>query len=172
MQLPIEKEFREFVELLNAHEVRYLVVGGYAVNYHGYPRYTKDIDFWLWLHHENADRILKVVEEFGFGSMGFEQEDFLKPGMIFQFGREPKRIDLIMDLSGLDFEECYARRETIGVSGLAIDFISLTDLIESKHRAGRLQDLADADELSKLNAEIKKVEAGLIELPDHLKRKK
>jgi hypothetical protein len=116
--------------------------------------------------------ILKAIEEFGFDSMGFEKEDFLKPGIIFQFGREPKRIDLIMDLSGLDFEECYARREIIGVSGVAIDFISLTDLIESKHRAGRPQDLADADVLSKLDAEIKKVEAGLINPPNYKKRKK
>lgn len=72
--MKLTPDFREFIELLNAHEVRYLVVGGYAVAYHGYPRYTKDIDIWLWIHPENAKRIVKVLKDFGFESLGLQPD--------------------------------------------------------------------------------------------------
>ncbi|MFN0035119.1 MAG: hypothetical protein ACKVUS_08635 [Saprospiraceae bacterium] len=172
MPIHIERDFKEFVELLNAHEARYLVVGGYAVNYHGYPRYTKDIDFWIWLSESNAERMLKVISDFGFSKMGFELEDFLNPGTIIQFGREPKRIDLILDLSGLDFEECYNRKEAIDLNGITVNFIGFYDLIEAKKRAGRLQDLADAGELTKLKEEQRKVEEGSAALPQLKKKRK
>jgi hypothetical protein len=172
MPILIERDFKEFVELLNMHEAFYLVVGGYAVNYHGYPRYTKDIDFWVWLDKRNARKMLEVISDFGFGEMGFEEKDFLNPETIIQFGPEPKRIDLILDLSGLDFEDCYSRKETIDLNGTAINFIGLADLIESKKRAGRLRDLADADELTKLKEEQKRLGEGSTYLPQIKKKRK
>jgi len=100
MELP--SDLREFVELLNDHEVRYLIVGGLAVAFHGYPRYTGDIDVWVDGSPENADRMLRVLETFGFGSLGLSQEDFTKPDMVVQLGYEPCRIDVMTSLKAVD----------------------------------------------------------------------
>ena len=106
----LNPDFKEFIRLLNDNDVRYLVVGGYAVALHGYPRYTKDIDIWIWLDEGNANRIIKVLEQFGFGSLKLEVQDFLVPNQIIQLGYPPARIDLITSLAGVSFEECYALR--------------------------------------------------------------
>jgi hypothetical protein len=145
--MKLTPDFREFIELLNAHEVRYLVVGGYAVAYHGYPRYTKDIDIWLWIHPENAKRIVKVLKDFGFESLGLQPDDFLENDTIIQLGYAPNRIDLILGLPGVDFEECYAKRIVEKLDGVEVCFIDLENLKNSKKASGRLQDLADVENL-------------------------
>lgn len=148
----LDKNFKEFIGLLNVHEVKYLIIGGYAVNFHGYPRYTKDIDFWLWMNKNNIQNLLEALKKFGFGSLGLKPEDFLSPENIIQLGYEPNRIDILMDLEGVDFEKCYRRKTEIELDGIKTNFLSLQDLIKVKKTTGRLQDLADAEQLEKILA--------------------
>jgi hypothetical protein len=152
--MALDPNFKEFIELLNANGVEYLVIGGFAVNFHGYPRYTKDIDFWIWMTEENIDRVMTAIEAFGFGSLGLRADDFLSPDAIIQLGYEPYRIDLLMSVDGVDFPVCYDRRTQAEVDGTIVNFLSLTDLIVAKREAGRFQDLADAEQLNKI-AELK-----------------
>jgi hypothetical protein len=143
----LSKDFKEFIELLNAHNVRYLVVGGYAVAFHGYPRYTKDLDVWIELSSENADNVLKALEEFGFGSMGLKPEDFLEIDQIIQLGYPPNRIDILTTLKEIQFEDCYKARVGVEIQGLKINVIDLENLKHNKRATGRPQDLADAENL-------------------------
>lgn len=143
----LSKDFKEFIELLNAHNVRYLVVGGYAVAFHGYPRYTKDLDVWIELSPENADNILKALEEFGFGSLGLKAEDFLESDQIIQLGYPPNRIDILTALKEVKFEDCYKEKVGVEIQGLKINFIDLENLKHNKRATGRPQDLADAENL-------------------------
>ncbi len=154
--MELEKDFREFIELLNGHEVKYLVIGGYAVNFHGYPRYTKDIDLWLWMRESNIEKLIMAIKDFGFGSLNIDTEDFMTPENIVQLGYEPYRIDLLVDVEGADFEECYERRKEAELDGTKINFLSLQDLVTAKKKTGRLQDLADAEQLEKLDKRKKK----------------
>lgn len=148
--MELEKDFREFIELLNKLDVQYLVIGGFAVNFHGYPRYTKDIDLWLWIAEENINRLMKALNEFGFGDVGLKKDDFLNPENIIQLGYEPYRIDLVIDVEGINFQECYKRKVVADLEEIKINFLSLQDLIDIKKKTGRPQDLADADQLEKL----------------------
>jgi predicted nucleotidyltransferase len=148
--MELDKDFKEFIELLNEYKVKYLVIGGYAVNFHGYPRYTKDIDFWLWMTKENIQNLIQAIRQFGFGSLDLEIKDFLTPENIIQLGFEPYRIDLLVAVDGVDFEECYKRRTEAQLDGTDVNFLSLQDLITAKKKTGRLQDLADAEQLEKL----------------------
>ncbi len=146
----LNKDFREFVELLNKHKVKYLVIGGYAVNFFGYPRYTKDIDFWIWLAKENIQKLLQAIKDFGFGSLDLSIKDFSNPENIIQLGYEPYRIDLLVDVTGLNFENCFERKVEIKLDKTKINFLNLDDLIVAKKNTGRLQDLADAEQLAKI----------------------
>lgn len=148
--MELEKDFKEFIELLNEHKVKYLVIGGYAVNFHGYPRYTKDIDFWLWMNEKNIHNLIKAIKSFGFGSLELKTEDFMSPENIIQLGYEPYRIDLLVDIEGVDFEKSYRRRVKTNLDGIEVNFLSIEDLITAKKETGRLQDLADAEQLEKL----------------------
>jgi predicted nucleotidyltransferase len=143
----LTQDFKEFVISLNDNKVRYLVVGGYAVAYHGYPRYTKDIDIWIDLDPDNASRIVKALDQFGFASIGLTAEDFLETETIIQLGYPPNRIDLITSLSGVDFEDCYTNRESVEMDGVVVDFIDLESLRRNKKSSGRAQDLADLENL-------------------------
>lgn len=143
----LNPDFKEFVKLLNEHEVRYLVVGGYAVTFHGHPRYTKDIDIWLWLEPANAVKIVRMLDDFGFGSLGLSVEDFLEPNQVIQLGYPPSRIDLTTSLTGVDFEACYPKRLNIEVDGVELSVIDLESLKKNKRATGRLQDLADVEAL-------------------------
>lgn len=143
----LNNDFREFVQSLNDNEARYLVVGGYAVAFHGHPRYTKDIDVWLELSTENAARVLKALDQFGFGSLGLKTDDFLAPGQVIQLGYPPHRIDLLTSLEDMNFQECYASRLQVVANGTKINFIDLPNLRKSKAIAGRYQDLADLENL-------------------------
>jgi predicted nucleotidyltransferase len=143
----ISKDFKEFIELLNKHNVRYLIVGAYAVAFHGYPRYTKDIDLWISINRTNADNLMKALVDFGFGSVGLKAEDFLEPGFVIQLGYPPNRIDLLTELKGMEFEACFISRVEVTVDGTVINFIDLENLKINKKVAGRHQDLADLENL-------------------------
>jgi len=144
----INQDFKEFVILLNTHNVRYLVVGGYAVAFHGHPRYTKDIDIWIDREPGNVIRLLQALEAFGFGSLGLTKADFLRPGYTIQLGYPPNRIDLLTSLSDLDFATCYAAKVDDVLDEVPLHFISIDHLKASKRSAGRPQDLADIDNLT------------------------
>ncbi len=143
----LNPDLKEFIELLNSHRVKYLVVGGYALALHGHPRYTKDIDIWILIHPENADNLLRVLEEFGFSELDLERKDFLEQGNVIQLGYLPNRIDIITQATGVDFEECYKSRETIEIDEISVNFIDLDNLKKNKLATGRLQDLADVEKL-------------------------
>ena len=143
----INKDFREFIKLLNSNNVKYLVVGGYAVAFHGYPRYTKDMDIWIWINENNAKQLIKTLEEFGFSSLGLKKEDFLKPEYVIQLGYPPNRIDILTKISGLEFEKCYKSRIKTNMDGITIDFINLENLKKNKKAIGRFKDLADLENL-------------------------
>lgn len=143
----LEEDLREFIELLNAHNVRYIVVGAHAVAYHGYPRFTADIDFFLEISDENAERIVNVLKQFGFGDLGLSKEDFLEEDQVIQLGVAPNRIDLMTILSGVDFKEAWATREQAEIDGLNVPMISKELLKRNKAASGRTKDLADIEEL-------------------------
>jgi hypothetical protein len=143
----LSKDFKEFLELLNENKVKYLVVGGYAVAFHGHPRYTKDIDVWIELSPDNANNILNALKEFGFGSLGLKPDDFLESDQIIQLGYPPNRIDILTSLTDLKFEDCYKTKVEVEIQGLHIDFIDIENLKKNKRATGRPQDLADAENL-------------------------
>ena len=143
----LNKDFGEFIQSLNDNKVRYLVVGGYAVAFHGHPRYTKDIGIWLELTAENAARTVRSLGQFWFDSLGLQTEDFLVPDQIIQLGYPPNRIDLLTSLGNIDFQECYDSRSEVAAGDVRISFIDLPNLRKSKEIAGRYQDLADLENL-------------------------
>lgn len=145
-----DANFVEFIGLLNARGVKYLVVGGFAVNYHGYPRFTGDIDLWLWLDPTNLERVVQSLRDFGFGGLGIGVEQLNAPYKVIQLGYEPHRIDLMTTVDGVDFEACYARASTVELDTANAPFISMADLIAAKEATGRPKDIADAAELRKL----------------------
>lgn len=145
--MDLDPNFLEFIELLDEHEARFLVVGGYAVALHGHPRYTADLDVWVWLDPDNAEAILAALRDFGFTDTDLTHEDFLQEDQVVQLGYPPLRIDLLTSLDGVDFEGCHARRVTVEVDGVEVPFIDLDDLRRNKRAAGRHQDLADLEAL-------------------------
>ena len=143
----LNQDFKEFIQSLNDNEVRYLVVGGYAVALHGYPRYTKDIDIWVEMTAENAAKITKALDQFGFGSLGLTASDFTVPDQMLQLGSPPERIDILTTLPGVEFSECYPSRTTVELNGVSVNFIDLENLKKNKKATGRHQDLADLENL-------------------------
>lgn len=143
----LSKDFKEFIKLLNENNVKYLVIGGYAVAFHGHPRYTKDLDIWIESSQKNAQRLLSALDQFGFGSLGLELEDFIATNQIIQLGYPPNRIDLLTTAGGLDFGECYKSKVSEYIHGIQIDFIDIENLKKNKRATGRSQDLADLENL-------------------------
>lgn len=143
----LEEDLREFIELLNALEVRYIVVGAFAVAYHGHPRYTADIDLFIEPSMENANRIVSAIKEFGFGDLGLLAEDFLQEDQVIQLGISPNRVDLLTFLSGVSFEEAWSERQQGEIGSLHVSFISKELLKRNKAATGRTQDLADLEQL-------------------------
>ncbi len=149
--MQLSKDFQDLLELFNQHGVQYLVAGGYATSIYAEPRYTKDLDLWVEAEPGNAKRILSALREFGFGSVGLELSDFTRDHHVVQLGREPNRIDILTQLKGLDFLDCYPRRRLLPLAGLEVPFLSKSDLITNKKAVGRLRDLADVEELERSN---------------------
>lgn len=141
--MELDRDFKEFLACLVAHEVRFLVVGGYAVALHGHPRYTGDLDVWVWTDAENAAGLLSALADFGFGSVGLSSADFTEPNRVVQLGYPPVRIDLLTSIDGVDFEACFARRVDVVIGQLSVPFIALEDLRRNKAASGRPQDRAD-----------------------------
>jgi hypothetical protein len=143
----LNQDFKEFIQLLNDNQVKYLIVGGYAVAVHGHPRYTKDIDVWIEISEENSLKLLTALTQFGFGSLGLTPEDFQAQNQIIQLGYPPNRIDLITSPDGVDFQTCYNSKMEFLIDDMMIDFIDLDNLKKNKLASGRLQDLADLENL-------------------------
>jgi hypothetical protein len=145
--MPLSRDLREFVALLNSHQVEFLIVGAYAVAFHGYPRYTGDLDILVRPNTENARRVQEVLLEFGFGGLGIRVEDLAAPGKVVQLGVSPNRIDLITSITGVTFEQAWDSREQAELDGVAVFFIGRTPLLRNKESTGRAKDLGDAAEL-------------------------
>lgn len=143
----LEKDFAELLELFNAHEVRYCIVGAFALAFHAHPRYTKDMDLLVAPTPENGQRIVNALRDFGFASLRLEPGDFTVPERIIQLGYPPLRIDLITSLSGVTFAEVWDHRVPGHYGDVAVDFISRDDLIRAKSSTGRAQDAADIERL-------------------------
>ena len=158
--MTIAPDFREFAACLNAREVRYLIVGGYAVAFHGHPRYTKDLDVWIDRTPKNVELLLQGLDDFGFGSLGLTAEDFLEPDHVIQLGYPPLRIDLLTSLVGVTFSECYGDRVGLDIEGVALPFIGLACLRANKRASGRHQDLADLENLAETPGTTDKDEVG------------
>lgn len=144
----LNPDFREFIQSLNDNQVRYLVVEGYAVALHGYPRYTKDIDIWIELSPLNATHILQALDQFGFSSLGLTENDFLEADTIIQLGYLPRRIDLLTTLLGVDFDICFSNKVVVELDEVQVNFIDLENLKKNKLATGRSQDIADVENLS------------------------
>ena len=150
--MQLARDLHEFVSLCVEQEVRFLVVGGYAVAAHGHPRLTRDLDVWVWVDPENAARMAAVLDDFGFGSLGLTPEDFAVEGHVVQLGYPPNRIDIMTSIAGVDFEGCWERRTEILLDSVAVPFIGAEDLERNKLAVGRLQDLADVEALRRNRA--------------------
>ncbi len=151
--MPLNKDLREFLGLLNSNEVEYLVVGAFAVAYHGFPRYTADLDLFIRPNPENAGRVLRALSQFGFGSAGILAEDLQAPGKVIQLGVQPNRVDLLTAISGVSFEEAWAARIKADLEGIPACFIGRAALLRNKESTGRAKDLGDAEELRKRSSE-------------------
>jgi hypothetical protein len=143
--LPLD--FKEFIRFINSAKVEYLLVGGYAVSLHGAPRFTADMDIWVNRDPDNAVRLGSALQQFGFTTPEVVSGQFLKAESVFRIGRPPLQIDLLTDVSGRDFSDCYSRREVINRDGIEISIISLADLKINKQVAGRAKDLGDLESL-------------------------
>jgi len=140
-------DFKEFLKLLNAHQVEYLLIGGYAVGYHGYPRATADMDIWIAMDPANARKIVAVLKEFGFNLPDLSPELFLKEWQVIRLGVPPVRIEIATTISGVNFRECYAEKVLGELDGEQVKLISLKHLKINKKASGRHQDLADLENL-------------------------
>ena len=146
--MKLDKDFNEFVELFVAKGVRFLIVGGYALAAHGYPRATDDFDAWVWANSENAEKIVECLAEFGFGSLNLTTDDFTTLDRVVQLGYTPYRIDIITSISGVEFENAWANRWVIDVDGMHVPFIGRDDLLKNKRATGRPKDLLDVERLT------------------------
>jgi predicted nucleotidyltransferase len=145
--MEVQKDFRELLELFNTHKVEYLIVGGYALAFHGVPRYTGDIDIFVKPDTENALRILKALDEFGFGSLDLKEEDFRSPNKVVQLGYPPVRIDIMTSISGLSWDEAYEELDKGKYGNVPVYYIGLNHYILNKRASGRKKDIADLEAL-------------------------
>ncbi len=141
--MELDPEFSEFIASCAARDVRLLIVRGYALAAHGHPRFTKDLDVWVWVDPINLERLVAALDDFGFGSLGLSADDFGVPGTVIQLGYPPKRIDLLTSVDGVEFEAAWHRRSDVAVGELRVPIIGAADLIANKRAVGRPQDLAD-----------------------------
>lgn len=152
MEFELPTDFKELLELLNANDVRYLLVGGYAVGLHGYARATNDMDIFVGSDQNNAENLVRALTEFGFGEAALSVEIFTKKGSLIVMGVEPMSVDILNYLTGIDFEGAYKNRNIINVEEIEISLISLADLIQNKRETGRHKDLADIEYLKKIHS--------------------
>lgn len=144
--MKLQKDLREFIELLNSMDVKYVMVGGHAVAHHGFPRFTADIDFFIDCARTNTRKLAEAVTTFGFKSLADDLTS-AGPGMVFQLGRPPHRIDLLTSIDGVTFEEAWDSRVAAVVDGLKVPMLSKELLLRNKRSSGRAKDLEDLKQL-------------------------
>lgn len=145
--IPLPQDFLDFLKCLNEQRVDYLLIGGYAVVYHGYPRYTGDMDIWVARNDENAGRVVKAIEQFGFDVPASWRQMLAEPDSLLRMGVPPMRIELLTTIDGVDFEACRPNAVAETVAGVVVPVISLEDLKKNKTASGRAKDLADLENL-------------------------
>jgi hypothetical protein len=147
MAMRLPEDFREFLRLLKSHGVEYLLIGGYAVGYHGYPRATLDLDIWVNRSPDNARRVIKAIKDFGFSGEELTVDLFLKEKSLIRMGSPPMRIELATSISGVEFGECYQDRTVGDIDGMEASVISLRHLRINKRASGRHKDINDLEHL-------------------------
>jgi hypothetical protein len=140
-------DFKELLKIFNDHEVKYLIVGGYAVMKYSEPRFTKDLDIWVEASPENAKKVFQALKSFGSPLEGLTEVDFAEAGF-YQMGRPPVRVDILMSLSGIEFQNAWKNKAQTDFDSVPAFIIGLSDLIENKKASGRLQDLADIEKIT------------------------
>jgi hypothetical protein len=148
----LNEDYKDMLRALSVEKVKYLLVGAYAMAAHGYPRSTLDIDFWVLQSPQNADAVMRALHRFGAPLHNLTAEDLQRNGTIFQIGIAPRRIDIITEATGLEFEEVYERSQPIAIEGIEVRIPSIADLIRNKRSTGRTKDLADAEALEALKS--------------------
>jgi hypothetical protein len=143
--MEIQKDFKELLELFNAHKVEYIVVGSYALAFHGAPRYTGDIDLLVKPDAENARRVLAALNDFGFKSLNLNEPDFVRIGNVIQLGVPPVRIDIMTSITGVDWEKAQTNKVAGDYGGTAVYFLGKKEYISNKKAVGRKKDLADIE---------------------------
>lgn len=143
----LEPDFKDFITLLNQYKVEYMVVGGYALAFHGEPRFTGDMDIWINNDEKNAVKMLKVMHDFGAASFGFTKEDFLDGGIIKQIGQPPLRIDILGEIDGVVYKDAIKDKQVFTSEGVRIHYIGLKDFIRNKEASGRKKDMTDVKKL-------------------------
>jgi hypothetical protein len=146
----VEKDFKEFIALLNNNKAHYLIIGGYAFSFYAEPRFTKDIDILIEQSKENVKKILNCIKDFGFSDLDLTEADFLESEQIIQLGVAPLRIDILTSIKGIDFQKIWENRVVGRYGNIEVNFISKKDLIRCKRKSGRKQDLADIEKLEKI----------------------
>jgi len=142
-------DFKELLKIFEKYKIRYLVVGGYAVMKYSEPRFTKDLDIFITTDQDNANNVYTALKEFGAPLEDLTSEDFAHKGYFYQMGRPPLRVDIMMSIPGIDFDEAWENREVVELDDLTIYFISRSDLIRAKEASARPQDMIDIDKLKK-----------------------
>lgn len=145
-----EKDYEEFIKLLNKNNVKYCIVGAYAIAFYAEPRYTKDIDIFIKPDEENSKKIIRALNEFGFKSLNLTKKDFEKSGAIIQLGYEPVRIDILTFIDGCSFDEVWKNKKSGHYGNEKVYFAGLKELIKNKKASNRKQDKADLEILSKI----------------------
>lgn len=153
--MKVEKDYEELLILFNKHDVKYCIIGAFALAFYARPRYTKDLDILVEPSSQNALKILAALNDFGFGELALSEEDFTKQGHIIQLGYEPVRIDLITSIEGIDFDAIWRNHSSGKFGNTVAFFIGLTEFIQSKKNADRLQDRADLELLEKAKEKIR-----------------
>lgn len=148
MEAELPGDFKEFLSLLRSHGVEYLLIGGYAVIYHGFPRATGDMDIWIAMNPENARRMVDTLRDFGFDTPELSPALFLQDNSMVRMGNVPLRIEILTRISGVGFDDCYRNRIVDEMDGVEVSVISLRDLLANKRASGRHKDLMDVEELS------------------------
>jgi hypothetical protein len=145
--MEVQRDFRELLALFNAHEVDYIIIGAYALAYHGTPRYTGDIDILVRPDSENAQRVLRALDEFGFGSLGLTVEDFTALDKVVQLGVLPVRVDIVTSITGVSWEEAAAGQVKGNYGDVVVRYLGRKEFIQNKRALGRKKDLADLEAL-------------------------
>lgn len=143
----LNSDFRDFIKLLNTHNVKYMLIGAFVRAFYGRPRYTGDMDIFIETTVINSEAMMNVISDFGFGSTGISANDFLNPDQTIQLGNEPRRIDILTGITGVDFTDAWMNRVRTEIDGIPVNILSKEDYIKNKKALGRHKDLADIEEI-------------------------